>query len=107
MRDPNGAISCCPADRSIACGDDLTWGPSEHIFLMGTIQIARQAQHRSEDAWKAIRAANLPEDRGARFSPVNGTISLLHGGLPTAFDLFPAIIKRFWHKGVALNFVYG
>src|SRR5258708_31462940 len=104
MCDPHGTITRCAADRSIACGNDLTGSPSEHVFCMGTIQIARHAQHRIEDAWKAIRTPNLPEHRGARFSPVDGTISLLHGGLQTAFDLLPAIIQGFWYKGVALNF---
>ncbi len=71
---------------------------------MITIQIARHTQRSIEDAWKAVRTANLPELRGARIAPVNGLISLLHGGLSTAFDIFLAVIQGFWDKGVALNF---
>src|SRR5512135_3364448 len=103
MRDPNGTITCCAADCSIACGKDLTRYPSEHIFFMCAIQIARETQYHIENAWRAIRTVNLPEHRYASFSPVNGTISLLHGGLQTAFDILPAIIQGFWYKGATLK----
>src|SRR5258708_5721087 len=107
MRDPNGAVTGGAADRPIACGNDLTGCPAERRFCIGAIQIARQAQHRIQDSWKAIGTTNLPEHRGTGFSPVNGAISLLHSGLPTAFDVPPAVIEGFRHKGLALDVVYG
>jgi hypothetical protein len=104
VRDPYSAITRCSTDRSIACGSDLTRCPTERIFFMDAIQVARQTQHRIEDAWKAIRTANLPENRGARISPIDSTISLLHGDLQTTFDIVATIIQGFWYRGATLNF---
>ena len=85
MRDPDSAIDCADADRAIAPRQNFSGRTFEALLLMRSIEEASFAEQGPEDAWSAIRRADLSHDQGgAVLHPVDGTVGLPHRRAQTA-----------------------
>ena len=95
MGNPDGAVERADADRAVASGQNLARWPFDAVLVMRAKEEAACSQQRAEDARRAVRRANLPDDRRRVIArPVDGTIRLFHRRAQTAARMRQRIGQR-------------
>ena len=76
---PHRAVDRCPADGSVALGDDLACAPAQRLLAMGAEQMKAGALDLVEHAGMALAGTNLANDRvGGVGLPVDRAQLLAH-----------------------------
>ena len=85
MGNPDGAIDRADADRAVASRQNLARRPFDAVLVMRAIEEAALSEQRAEDAGRAVRRADLPDDRRRIVPrPVDGAVRLFHRRAQTA-----------------------
>src|SRR5208337_3949313 len=104
MGDPDSAIDCANADRTVTLGQKLAGRTAEALLLMRSIEEATFAEQRAENAGSTVRRADLPHDHGRIVPPpIDGAVGLPHRRAQTATHIGRHISKLFWLPSAGLE----
>ena len=95
MGNPDRAIDRADADRAVASRQNLARRPFDAVLVMRAIEEAAFPSRRAEDAGRAVRRADLPDDRRRIVPrPVDGAVRLFHRRAQTAVRMGQRIGQR-------------